>query len=316
MLAWVGTPDGPKTEEMERPSPAADQVLVRIRAAALNRADLFMASGGTHGPRGGPGAVMGLEWAGQVVETGERVMGTGAGYAEYAAVDRSRIVPIPEGMPYEEAAGLPVALQTMHDAIVTNGALQLGQSVLIHGASSGVGLMGLQVAKMMGAGVVIGSSGDAVRRARLAEFGADLAVDYGADDWVEQVRGATRGQGVDLAVDQISGPGFNRTMKATRVLGRIVNVGRLGGQHGEVDFNLHALKRITYVGVTFRTRSKDEIAEIVRRMARDLWPALEAGKLRLPVDSVHDFEALPAALERMAANRHFGKVVLKGTPSP
>lgn len=313
MLAWVGTPEGPKLQESENPIFKDDQVLVRIRAAGLNRADLFMASGGTHGPLGGVGAPIGLEWAGEIVETGERVMGTGAGFTEYAAVDRSRLLPIPDGLSYEEAAGLPVALQTMHDAIVTNGELKPGQAVLIHGASSGVGLMGLQVARLMGAEVVIGSSGDAERRSRLAVYGADLAIDYRDADWVEQVRAVTNGQGADLVVDQISGPDFNRTLKAARVLGRIVNVGRLGGQHGEVDFNLHALKRITYVGVTFRTRSKAEIAEIIRRMVKDLWPALEAGKLRLPVDLVYPYEALPEALEHMAANRHFGKIILKGS---
>jgi NADPH:quinone reductase len=312
MLAWVGMPEGPKLTETENPVFGEDQVLVRIRAAGLNRADLFMANGGAHGPRGGVGAPLGLEWAGEVVDTGERVMGTGAGFSEYAAVERHRMLPIPDGMSFEQAAGLPIALQTMHNAVVTHGELKPGQAVLIHGASSGVGLMGLQIARLMGAGVVIGSSGAAERRSRLSDFGAHFAVDYASEGWVDDIRSVTDGQGVDLVVDQISGPGFNRTMKATRVLGRIVNVGRLGGQHGEVDFNLHALKRITYVGVTFRTRSKAEIAEVVRKMTEDLWPALEAGKLSLPIDSVHPFDALPAALEHMAANRHFGKIILKG----
>lgn len=313
MRAWIGTPDGPQLTEAENPVFCEDQVLVRIRAAGLNRADLFMASGGTHGPRGGVGAPLGLEWAGEVVDTGERVMGAGAGYCEYAAVERHRMLPIPDGMSFEEAAGLPVALQTMHDAVITHGKLKPGQAILIHGASSGVGLMGLQIAKLKGAGVVIGSSGNPERRARLTEFGAQFGIDYAAQDWVEDIRAVTDGQGVDVVVDQISGPNFNRTMKATKVQGRIVNVGRLGGQHGEVDFNLHALKRITFVGVTFRTRTKPEVAEIVRRMRDDLWPALEAGQLRLPVDRTYDFGDLPAALEHMAANRHFGKIILKGS---
>jgi NADPH2:quinone reductase len=313
MRAWIGTEQGPQVAELPEPAPKPDQVLVRIHASALNRADLFMSTGGTHGPLGGVGAPLGLEWAGEIVETGQRVMGTGAGFVEYAAVDPGRVTPIPDGLSFEEAACLPVALQTMHNAVVTHGELQPGQEVLIHGASSGVGLMGLQIAKLMGAGVVIGSSGDAERRSRLADFGADHAIDYRAADWVEQVRAVTLGNGVDVVVDQISGPDFNRTMKATKVQGRIVNVGRLGGQHGEVDFNLHALKRITYVGVTFRTRTREEIAEIVRRMRADLDRHLAAGNLGLPVDSVFEFADLPQALARMSANQHFGKIVLKVT---
>ncbi len=312
MLAQIATPDGPKLQEVDDPQPKPGQALVRIHAAALNRADLFMATGGSHGPAGGVGAVMGLEFAGERVDTGERVMGThGASYAQYAAVDEGRLIPIPDGMSYEQAACLPVGLNTMHNAVVTNGGLGPGQAILIHGASSGVGLMGLQIAKLMGAGVVIGSSGDAGRRGRLKDFGADLAVDYKDSDWVEQVRAVTGGEGVDVVVDQISGPDFNRTMKATKVLGRIVNVGRLGGQTGEVDFNLHALKRITFIGVTFRTRSKAEVSDVVAKMRADLWAPMAQGKISLPIDQVFAFEALPDALARMSENRHFGKIVLK-----
>jgi NADPH2:quinone reductase len=213
-------------------------------------------------------------------------------------------------MGWETAATLPVALQTMHDAIVTNGRLQSAESVLVQGASSGVGLMALQIAKLKGAALVIGTSTDAGRRRRLGEFGADLAVDSNDPGWVDAVLNATGGKGVDLIVDQISSKVANGNMAAAAVLGRIVNVGRLGGNIGEFDFDLHALKRITYVGVTFRTRSVDEIREIVRRMRADLWPAVEAGKLRLPIDRVLPLDRAGEALAHMRANAHFGKIVL------
>src|SRR6266478_4557688 len=163
--------------DIAQPKPKPNEVLVRVRAAALNRADLATARGVPHGSHGGIGAAVGLEWAGEVVETGakvtgykpgERVMCSGTGgYAEYAVTDWRRVNPIPEGMSFEQAATLPVALLTLHNALVTAGRLKPGESVMIQGASSGVGLMGLQIAKIMGAKLVIGSSTNDVRRARL-----------------------------------------------------------------------------------------------------------------------------------------------------
>src|SRR5690348_5076247 len=187
MKAAVVGEAGVEIRDIPTPKPKANEVLVRVRAAALNRADLGVAAGHRHGPLGGTGTVIGLEWSGEVAEAGaevtsvkpgERVMCSGSGgYAEYAATDWGRVLPMSDDMSFEDAATLPVALQTMHDALVTNGRLANGESVLIQGASSGVGLMGLQIAKLKGAGLVIGGSTNAVRRARLQEFGADLAVD-------------------------------------------------------------------------------------------------------------------------------------------
>jgi NADPH2:quinone reductase len=320
MKGLLLTDAGPQIAEVERPAPRAHELLVRVRAAALNRADLAMAAGHRHGAAGGDGQVLGMEWAGEVAEVGadvvgfavgDRAMGSGAGaFAEYAAAAADRVSPIPTGLAFEDAATLPVGLQTMHDAIVTHGELRPGQTVLIQGASSGVGLLGMQIAKAMDAAFVVGSSTNAERRARLAEFGADLAVDSSDPEWVRQVKSATAGQGVDLTVDQVSGPVATQNLLATRILGRIVNVGRLGGMKAEFDFDLHALRRITYVGVTFRTRSAAEVREIVERMRADLWPHVEAGRLRLPIDRVFPLDEAVAALDHMRANAHFGKIVL------
>ena len=170
--------------------------------------------------------------------------------------------------------------------------------------------MALKIAKLMGAGLVIGTSTNEARRARLREFGADLALDSRSPEWVEAVRKATGGKGVDLIIDQISGYVANANMQAASVRGRIVNVGRLGGMKGEFDFDLHAMKRIDYIGVTFRTRSTEEIREINRRMRADLLPAVESGSLRLPIDKAYPFEEADAAFAHMRANAHFGKIVL------
>jgi NADPH2:quinone reductase len=202
-----------------------------------------------------------------------------------------------------------VALTTTHNAVVVGG-LRPGESVLIQGASSGVGLMALQMARLKGAKTVIGSSTNAARRARLIEFGATLAIDSSEPSWVDQVLEATSGEGVDLIIDQVSGPLANQNLAATKVMGRIVNVGRLGRTHGDFNFDLHAARRISYVGVTFRSRSLEEIREIFRQVRGDIWTAVASGKVSLPIDKVFPFAEITAAFAHMEANRHFGKIVV------
>ena len=320
MRAVVLTETGPELRDIPKPEPKPGQILVKVHANALNRADLAMAAGHLHGARGGVGAVLGLEWAGEITALGEgvtgfapgdRVMGSG-GFADYVAVPVGQVLRIPDAnLSFEEAACFPVALRTMHNAILTVGAMQPGETVLIQGASSGVGLLGMQIARAMGAGAVIGSSTNAGRRARLAEFGADLAIDTQDPACVQAVLDFTDGKGVDLIVDQISGALVSPNMRATRILGRIVNVGRLGGMKAEFDADLHALRRITYTGVTFRTRTPDEVAAINTAMVDDLWPLLSERHFAMPIDSVFELGAFEDALSRMRANAHFGKIVLR-----
>jgi len=314
MKAIVSTPEGAVYGDVPMPKPRPNEILVRVRAASLNRADLA-------GLAARDGNILGMEWAGEVVElgaeargfkVGDRVMCTGSGaYAEYAVTDWGRACRIPdERLPYEQATILTLALQAMHDAIVTHGRLAGGDAVLIHGASSGVGLMGLQIAKLLGARIVVGTSTNAVRRGRLAEFGADLALDPREADWDAKAVAATGGKGFDLIVDQVTGPEFRKTMQTAALLGRIVNLGRLGGAGGEFDFQLHALKRLSYIGVTFRTRSVEEIRTLNARMLADLGVAVAEGRLRLPIDRRFALKDAAQALAHMNANAHFGKIVL------
>ena len=322
MKAYVLTDKGPKITDIPQPEPGDEQVLVRVRAACLNRADLGMARGHAHGSRGGAGTTLGGEAAGEVVaigpnakgvKVGDRVMGSVNGaFAEFGVMDAGRGFQIPaNNMSYEQAATLPVALNTMHNAVVTAGALKPGQTVLIQGASSGVGLMAMQIAKLKGAKLVFGTSTDAGRRARLKEYGADFALDTTSSSWVDEVLKATDGQGVDLIVDQVSGKLANDNLRATKYEGRIVNVGRLGGMTGEFNFDLHALRRINYIGVTFRTRTREEIRAITAAVKNDIWDAVVSGKLSLPIDKVFAFDDADDAYAHMTANRHFGKIVLR-----
>ena len=321
MKAFVYGANGAAITDVAKPAPKGTQVLVKVHACGMNRADLGMIAGHVHGAAGGVGTVLGMEFAGEVVELGpdakgvkigDRVMGSGVGgYAEYAVTDYGRLLPVPAAMSFEQAASLTLALTTMHNAVVTIGGLQAGQSLLVQGASSGVGLMALQIAKLKGAKLVAGSSTDATRRARLPECGADLAIDSSDPKWIEEILKATDGKGVDVIIDQVSGKLANQNLAATKILGRIVNVGRLGGTHGDFDYDLHAARRISYIGVTFRTRSIEEIRDIFKGVKQDIWPAVESGKLKLPIDRVFPFGDIAQAVDYMSANKHFGKIVLK-----
>ncbi len=320
MQTIVSSAEGGTLQDMEAPRAGPGMVVVRVHAAALNRADLAMLTGASHGFAGGMGMPLGLEWAGEIAAVGDkvegflvgdRVMGAGPGaFADFVVANPKWIYRIPEGMPYTQAAALPVSLQTMHDALVSNGQFVEGQTVLVQGASSAMGLMALQMAKQLGAAVVIGTSTDAARRAQLAEFGADYAINTRDSDWVRQVHKATRMKGVDLCIDLLAGPLINDTVQATRIGGRIVNVGRMAGERVELDLDQHSQRRITHVGVTFRTRTPAEIADTIDRASQAWLAPLAAGCVRMPVDQVFAFADFRKAFERMAQNRHFGKIVL------
>jgi NADPH2:quinone reductase len=318
MKAAVLGENGVEVRDIAKPEPKPNEVLIRVRASSLNRADLLVALGHQHG---GVGARIGLECSGEVaavggdvkdIRAGDRVMGSApGGFAEYVVTDAGRVHRIPgNNMTYEQAACFPVALQTMHNAVVTAGRLKRGETMLMQGASAGVGLMGMQIAKLMGASLVMGTSTNAARRARLKEYGCDVAIDSSDPNWPKEVKKATGDKGVNLIVDLVSGGVANGNLEAAAILGRIVNVGRLGGMKGEFDYDLHALKRIDYIGVTFRTRSIDEVREINRLLRADLWPVIEAGTLSLPIYKTYKLADIADALAVMRANQHFGKIVI------
>jgi len=322
MKAGVAGETGLAIQQVSRPEPAREQVLVRVLAAGMNRADLNAAKGAGVASRDSWGKPIGMEWAGEVVavgnavttfKPGELVMCSGTGgYAEYAVADFGRTISLTGSkLTIEQAAALPLALMTAHDAVVTNGRVRAVDTVLVQGASSAVGLASMQIAKNAGARLVIGTSTSKTRSTRLSEFGADVVVDPSDVGWIDQVLKATDGQGVNVIVDMVSGATVNGSMKAAAVRGRMVNVGRLGGMKVDFDLDLHSLKRLNYIGTTFRTRSTSEVREIVRAMHADLWETIVSGRIRLPIDRCFALDDAIAAHAHMASNAHFGKIVIK-----
>ncbi|WP_225625912.1 quinone oxidoreductase family protein [Streptomyces werraensis] len=307
-------------DELPEPAPTANEILVRVRAAALNRVDLGMSTGGAHGTNGGIGTTLGLEWAGEVVEVGEhvdrwrvgdRVMANGPGaFAEYAVTSASAVFSVPDALDWAQAAALPVGLQTMHDALVARGGFVSGQSVLIQGATSAMGIIGIQIARELGASVVIGTTTSEQKVARIRQFGADVALNSTRTAWVDRVLEVTDGTGVDVVLDLVAGELATDNLRATRIGGRIVNIGRVGGERVTFDLNLHSLRRITYVGTTFRTRTREEVAEVVREADKALGAAIAAGRVSIPVSATYPLAAAREALDAMANNTHLGKLVL------
>ena len=310
--------------EVAKPEPRAGELLVRVKATALNRADLYQRQG-TY-PRQGITqgtslATAGLEAAGEVAALGqgvngfaigERVMATcPGGYAEYVAFDHRLAIRVPERLGWEEAATIPVSYMTEHNALITNAGLKAGESVLVNAASSGVGIACLQIARLFGAKPVIGTGGNPAKLEALASLGMDLGINTQKENFADAALGATRGTGVNVIIDHVGAPHLKDNLRCLALCGRLVSVGRLAGRIAEIDLDFLALRRLHLIGVTFRTRTLDERIAIVHAFVRDLLPALADGRLRPVIDRVFSLDQAPEAQEYMASNRQLGKIVLR-----
>lgn len=314
----VPGPEGGKVEVQAIPVPvaAAGQVLVRVRAAGLNRGEINQAKE----LRSGNTITTGVEFAGEIAEVGEgvsgwrkgdRVMGHGRGcQAEYVVADPLALIPVPDGMSWIDAAAFPNVFITAHDALVTNGRLVAGESVLVNGASGGVAMATIQIASLMGARPVIASSRSAAKLDKIIQFGVDVGIDASQDDQVEAVLQATDNKGVDIIIDTVGGPVFEANMKSLAVKGRLVNIARLGSATAQIDLAQLWLKRLQLIGVTFRTRTEQERLECIQACARDLLPFLRAGRVRLPIDRTFAMTDIDAAHAYMKQDQHVGKIVL------
>ena len=266
--------------------------------------------------------ILGGEFAGEVIELGSKVSNLskgdkvmcrgGSGWAEFALAHHLRCVKFQnEQINWEKASSIQGSLQTMHDAIITNGKFKKGQSIFIQGASSGVGLIGLQIGKCLGASLIFGSSSDQTRLKKLSEFGADHLIDISKSNWKNIILNKTDGKGVDLVIDMLSGNFSNLNMEVTKINGHLINIGRLAGMNSNFDHDLHAKRRIHYIGTTGRTRSIEE-NYLVSKLANDeLWKFVLNDQIKHPIDSVFELTDAELALNRMNDNKHFGKIILK-----
>lgn len=324
-IEGAGGPEVLRLVELPDPVAGPDDLLVRVRAAALNRADLIQRRGGYPAPPGSPEDIPGLEAAGEVeavgdraasvgpFSEGDRVMGLlgGGGYAERVALPADHAMRIPAGLSFAEAAAVPEAFLTAWDALFARGRLGTGERVLVHAAGGGVGTAAIQIARAAGASWVVGTA-SAAKLEGLAERGLDLdvAVDYRRESFREAVERATGGRGVDVILDTVGGPYWADNVACLAPLGRLVVLGLLGGPAAEVDLRALMTKRATVVGTVLRHRSAAEKAELVRRFADRGLPLLEDGRLRPVVDRVFAFEEAAEAHGRMEENRNLGKIVL------
>jgi NADPH2:quinone reductase len=321
MKSWSMRIDGERAvldkNEVAMPEPGPQQLLVRLRAAGLNRGE-FILGHGLQKP--GTTKAIGMEGAGEVVKAGsgvsgirpgDRVMGRCAGaFAEYALMDLREAMPVPDKLSFEEAAAVPLTFLVAQDMLLDQGRLQAGEWLLVTGVSSGVGVSALQAAKALGA-KVIGTSGSQEKVERLKPLGLDVGIVTRAADFHEPVMRETSGKGVDLVVNTVGGSVFAECIRCLAFQGRLATVGYVDDTlKAEIDIQALHMKRLTLFGVSNKLRSAEQRAAGVPRFVASLLPAIADGRIKPLVDRVFPFAELPAAKAHMESNRHVGKIVL------
>ncbi|TWO64989.1 zinc-binding dehydrogenase [Caenimonas sedimenti] len=308
-------------ERRDTPVPVsgAKQLLVRLRAASLNRGEFLLG----HGLHGKPGSwkAIGGEGAGEVVSVGaevsgfapgDRVMGRCAGaFSEYALMEAGEAMAIPPTLNWEQASSIPLTFLVAFDMLVLQGRLQAGEWLLINGASSGVGVASLQLGKVLGA-QVIGTSGSQTKLDALRDLGLDVGLCTRQPDFAPAVMAATRGQGADLVVNTVGGTVFTESVRTLAFEGRLATVGYVDGVvHADIDLEALHAKRLTLFGVSNKLRTKEQRSAAVPRFVAEILPHFAAGRITPQIDQVFDFARLPEAKARMEDGGHVGKIVLR-----
>ena len=318
----IPTPGGPESlvpADVDRPEPAAGEVLVRVAAAGVNRADVMQRMG-HYPPPPGASEILGLEVSGTVVALGEGVEGwsagdevcallAGGGYAEYARVPAGQLLPVPRGVSLVDAAALPEVVCTVWSNVFLTANLQPGETLLVHGGSSGIGTMAIQLAKAVGAHVAV-TAGSAAKLEACRSLGADVLVNYREEDFVERVREATDGHGADVVLDNMGAAYLGRNVEVLASNGRLVVIGLQGGRKGELDLGALLAKRAAVIATSLRSRPAAEKATIVAAVREHVWPLVEDGTVRPIVHSRHPLADAAAAHRELEESGHIGKILL------
>ena len=305
--------------ETEAPSPEPDEVLIRVYAAGINRPDILQRQG-VYPPPADASPILGLEVAGNIVACGANVrrwkpgdkicaLVSGGGYAEYAVAPADQCLPIPQDFSYVQAAALPETFFTVWHNLFQRVQLKAGESLLIHGGSSGIGTAAIQLARAFGA-QVFATAGSAEKCAAISSLGA-TAIHYREQDFVAVVKEQTKGQGVNVILDMVGGDYIQRNFSAAAKDGRIVNIAFLQGNKVQVDFMPLMLKRLTLTGSTLRAQSAQVKAVIARELEENVWPLINNKIIEPVIDSVFPLDQVSAAHMRMESNQHIGKVILE-----
>jgi len=320
VITEPGGPDVLKVIEVDDPVPGPEDILVDVKATALNRADMLQRQGGYPAPPGSPADIPGLEFSGVVAEAGDRVIGLakgdrvfgllgGGGYASRTVTHHRMAVRIPEGWDFIQAAATPEVFFTAYDALFNRGNLQMGESVLVHAAGSGVGTAAVQLAHQAGA-FVFGTAGSAEKLAGAAALGMNVGINYHDQDFAAVVKEVTSGAGVDVLIDFIGGPYWNQNIASMAVLGRLVEVGLMGGSRVEVDLGQLMGKRLQITGTGLRGRSLEEKLAVTAQFKRHVLPHLASGSMKPVVDRSFPLEEVADAHRYMETNANFGKIIL------
>ena len=315
-----GDPDVLKLSSQSVPGPGLDEVLIQVEAAGVNRPDIMQRKG-LYPPPPGATDVPGLEVSGIVVKTGKNVaepkvgsqvcaLVTCGGYAEYCLASASICLPIPEKISLEHAAGIPETFFTVWTNVFERGQLKSGETLLVHGGSSGIGTTSIQLGKAFGA-TVYTTAGTQEKCEYCKNLGADAAINYNENDFEAEIKTLTENRGVDVILDMVGGPYFPKNIKILAAEGRLLQIALMQGYKAEVDFRPLLMKRVTLTGSTLRPRSIKEKAEIARALRKEVWPLLDSGTIRPIIHQTFPLEKAADAHRLMESSSHIGKILLK-----
>ncbi len=321
--AVITEPGGPevlRVQEIDDPVAGPEEVLIDVKASALNRADLLQRQGQYPAPSGIRRDVPGLEFSGVVIEAGEQTTGLapgdkvfgllgGGGYASRVATHHLMAVPMPANLDYVQAAAIPEVFFTAYDALFNHSDLKMGESVLVHAVGSGVGTAALQLAHHAGA-YVFGTAGSADKLAKAAGLGLDVGINYHEQDFSEIVQERTGGAGVNVVLDMVGAPYWERNVASLALWGRMVLVGAMGGSRLETSLSLLMPKRLRVQGTTLRSRTLEEKIALTGQFKKHVLPLIADGRIRAVVDRSFSLDQAAEAHEYMESNANFGKIIL------